>query len=79
MRNGTAAVGADGFLDGSRALHRDTSGELLTFAQAAARLNLGVLDIRRMVRAEQIPMVLDGRGRRRIPAAWCDDPRSWLR
>ena len=46
-----------------------SDAELLTFAQAAQRLNLGVLDIRRMVRTEQCPMVLDSRGRRRIPAA----------
>jgi hypothetical protein len=50
-----------------------TGGELLTFAQAAQRLNLGVLDIRRMVRTEQCPVVTDERGRRRIPA-WVADP-----
>jgi hypothetical protein len=37
------------------------SSELLTFAQAAQRLGIGVLDIRRIVRAEQIPVVRDGR------------------
>ncbi len=59
----------------------DTStehGELLPYAQAAQRLNLGVLDVRRMVRAEQCPTVLDSRGRRRIPAAWIEDSQGWL-
>jgi hypothetical protein len=36
-----------------------TSPELLTYAQAAARLNLGVLDVRRLVRTERCPTVLD--------------------
>jgi hypothetical protein len=39
----------------------NTTSELLTFAQAAARLNLGVLDVRR---TEQCPpTVVDYRGR----------------
>jgi excisionase family DNA binding protein len=55
-----------------------TSGELLlTFAQAAQRLRLGVLDIRRMVRTEQCPIVRDGR-RVRIPAAWVDNPQGYV-
>ena len=57
---------------------RATSPELLTHAQAAARLNLGVLDVRRLVRTEQCPVVLDSRGRRRIPRSWRDDPAGWL-
>ena len=36
-----------------------SSGELLTYSQAAQRLDLGVLDIRRLVRTEQCPIVLD--------------------
>jgi excisionase family DNA binding protein len=60
--------------------HPDTGpAELLTFTQAAQRLGVGVLDIRRMVRTEQIPTVRDGRGRVRVPAAWVDDPAGWLR
>jgi excisionase family DNA binding protein len=38
-----------------------TTTELLTFAQAAERLGVGVLDVRRMVRTEQCPVVRDGR------------------
>ena len=38
-----------------------TTTELLTFAQAAERLGVGVLDARRMVRTEQCPVVRDGR------------------
>ena len=53
------------------------SPELLTFAQAARRLGVGVLDVRRLVRTEQCPVVRDGR-RVRIPAAWVDDPAGWL-
>ena len=34
-----------------------SSSELLTFAQAAARLGVGVLDVRRLVRTEQCPVV----------------------
>jgi excisionase family DNA binding protein len=49
-----------------------TSPKLLTFAQAAQRLGIGILEIRRMVRAEQIPVVRDGR-RVRIPAV---NPKS---
>jgi len=41
-----------------------SSSELLTFAQAAARLGVGVLDVRRLVRTEQCPVVRDGR---RVP------------
>ena len=55
-----------------------TSGEMLTYAQAGQRLNLGVLDVRRMVRTEQCPVVLDSRGRRRITAAWVEDSQGWL-
>ena len=43
------------------------------------RLNLGVLDMRRIVRTEQCPVVTDSRGRRRIPAQWIDDPRFMRR
>ena len=53
-----------------------TTRELLTFAEAAERLGVGVLDVRRMVRTEQCPVVRDGR-RVRIPADWCADPLSW--
>jgi excisionase family DNA binding protein len=53
--------------------------ELLTFSQAAQCLHIGVLDVRRMVRAEQIPTVHDSRGRVRIPAAWVSDPAGWAR
>ena len=48
-----------------------TTRELLTFAEAAERLGVGVL-----VRTEQCPVVRDGR-RVRNPAAWCDDPAGW--
>jgi excisionase family DNA binding protein len=54
------------------------SQELLTFAEAAQRLGVGVLTVRQWVRTEQCPVVRDGR-RVRIPAAWCDDPQGWLR
>jgi hypothetical protein len=37
-----------------------TTTELLTFAEAAQRLRVGVLDVRRLVRTEQAPTVLDG-------------------
>jgi excisionase family DNA binding protein len=47
--------------------------ELLTFPEVAQRLGVGVLDIRRLVRTEQIPTVRDSRGRVRIPAAWVSD------
>jgi excisionase family DNA binding protein len=50
---------------------------LLTFAQAAERLGVGVLTIRQWVRTEQCPVVRDGR-KVRIPAAWVDDPKGWL-
>ena len=36
-----------------------------------------MLDVPRLVRTEQCPVVLDSRGRR-IPAAWVDDPAGWL-
>ena len=52
--------------------------ELLTFAETAERLGIGVLDVRRMVRTEQCPTVRDGR-KVRIPAAWVDNPQGWLR
>ncbi len=54
-----------------------TSPELLTHAEAAARLNLGMLDVRRLVRTEQCPVVLDFRRRRSIPRSWVDDPAGW--
>ena len=38
----------------------------------------GRLPIRRLVRTEQCPVVTDSRGRRRIPAQWCDVPAGWL-
>jgi len=41
----------------------NTTSELLTFAQAAARLTWTLLDVRRMVRTEQCP------NGGRIPAA----------
>jgi len=41
----------------------------LTFAQAAQRLGCDVNLIRRWVRAEQVPVIRDGR-RVRIPAEW---------
>ena len=44
-----------------------TSPELLTHAEAAARLNLGMLDVRRLVRTEQCPVVLDSRRRGHTP------------
>jgi len=53
-----------------------TSPELLTHAEAAARLNLGMLDVRRLVRTEQCPVVLDSR-RRTTPRSWVDDPAGW--
>jgi excisionase family DNA binding protein len=51
--------------------------KLLTFAEVAQRLGVDVNTIRRNVRAEQIPVVVVGR-KRRIPAAWVDDPQGWL-
>ena len=62
-------IPAKGCCDGERP-------ELFTFAEAAERLGVGVLDVRRMVRTEQCPVVRDGR-RVRNPAAWCDDPAGW--
>ena len=47
-------------------------GRLLTFGQAAARLGVGVSDVRRMARTERCPTVRVGR-RVRIPAAWIDE------
>jgi len=51
--------------------HPDT-GELLTFGQVAARLGIGVQDVRRWVRTEQCPTVRVGAATR-IPAAWVAD------
>jgi excisionase family DNA binding protein len=53
--------------------------ELLTFAQAAQRLGVGVLTIRQWVRTEQCPVVVVGR-KRRIPAAWVQEliEAGWL-
>jgi excisionase family DNA binding protein len=48
-----------------------TSAAGYTFAQAAALLGVGVLDIRRNVRAERIPTVRVGRATR-IPADWLE-------
>ncbi len=45
-----------------------TSPELLTHAQAAARVNLGMLDVRRLVRTEQCPVVLDSAAAAVYPA-----------
>ena len=54
------------------------SAELLTFAEAAQRLGVGVLTIRQWVRTEQCPVVRHG-GTVRIPAAWVHDPAGWLK
>jgi predicted site-specific integrase-resolvase len=51
--------------------------ELLTFTQTAQRLGVDVQTVRRWVRTEQAPVVLDTRGRKRIPAAWVADPKGW--
>lgn len=51
------------------------SGELLTFAQVATRLGVGVLTVRQWVRTEQCPVVRDGR-KVRIPASWVDAQRA---
>jgi excisionase family DNA binding protein len=48
------------------------TGELLTFAQVAQRLGVGVLTVRQWVRTEQCPVVRDGR-KVRIPAEWVDE------
>jgi len=50
--------------------------ELLTFAEVAERLGVGVNTIRRNVKADQIPVVRHGR-KVPIPAAWVDDPQGW--
>jgi excisionase family DNA binding protein len=50
-----------------RRRHQYRARELLTFAQAADRLNVGVLTVRSWVRTEQCTVVRDGR-RVRIPA-----------
>ena len=50
--------------------------ELLTFAEVAERLGVGVLTVRQWVRTEQCPTVRVGR-RVRIPAAWVDDSKGW--
>ena len=54
--------------------------ELLTFAQAAERLGVGVLTVRTWVRTDRCPVVREGR-RVRIPAAWVDDllAKGWQR
>ena len=54
------------------------TSELLTFAQAAERLGVGVLTIRSWVRTDHCPVVRDGR-RVRIPAQWVDGllARGW--
>lgn len=49
----------------------------LTLGEAARRLGEDVNTVRRWVRAEQCPVIRDGR-KIRIPAAWVDDPRGWL-
>jgi excisionase family DNA binding protein len=54
------------------------SAELLTFAEAAQRLGVGVLTIRQWVRTGQCPVVRIGRTVR-ISAAWVDDPQGWPR
>ncbi|MDV3136757.1 helix-turn-helix domain-containing protein [Mycobacterium sp. 29Ha] len=51
--------------------------DLLTFAQAAARLGVHPDDVRRWARTEQCPVVRIGR-KVRVPAAWADDPAAWL-
>jgi excisionase family DNA binding protein len=48
------------------------NAELLTFAETAQRLGVGVLTVRQWVRTEQCPVIREGR-RVRIPAAWVDD------
>jgi hypothetical protein len=56
-----------------------TTPDLLTFAQVADRLGVGVLHRPPMgCRTEQCPVVRDGR-RVRIPAAWVDEPlaKGW--
>ena len=49
----------------------NTTAELLTFAQAAQRLNVGVLTVRSWVRIDRCPVVRDD-GRMRIPAVSVD-------
>ncbi|WP_204806761.1 helix-turn-helix domain-containing protein [Mycobacterium riyadhense] len=55
-----------------------STGDLLTFAEAAQRLGVHTDDIRRWVRTEQCPVIHVGR-KRRIPAAWVADPQGWTR
>lgn len=50
----------------------------LTPGQVAARLGVGVVDVRRWVRTEQCPTVRVGRARR-IPADWVDEQADLLR
>ena len=45
--------------------------KLLTFGQAADRLGVDVTQVRRWVRGETCPVIIDGR-KRRIPAEWVD-------
>jgi predicted site-specific integrase-resolvase len=54
------------------------TGALLTFSQTAQRLGVDVQTVRRWVCHEQAPIVLDSRGRKRIPASWAADPQGWL-
>ena len=50
----------------------------LTPGQVAARLGVGVLDVRRWMRTEQCPTVRVGRARR-IPAEWVDEQLALMR
>lgn len=55
-----------------------TAPELLTARQVAERLGVHTDDVRRWVRHEDCPVVQMGR-KIRIPAAWADDPKGWVR
>lgn len=50
----------------------------LTLVQVAQRLGLGALEVRRMLRTEQMPVIQEGR-KMRVPKAFVDEliERGW--
>ena len=55
-----------------------TDEPTLTVAAVAAKLGVHTDDVRRWIRNEECPVVKVGR-KVRVPAAWADDPKGWLR
>lgn len=50
----------------------------LTLAQVAQRLSMGALEVKRMIRTEQMPVIRQGR-KMRVPKAFVDEliERGW--